>query len=166
MTALPSCRSHVGTAIRYVKRKWLLHQRSDVKYQLHMDYPKIQLLPLTLKFPVLRFCALLLPAPETALRSFFNPSPLAGIHQKLFHVALVGVRRVLPLASVKNQGPFYLLLSLSKNPLREIILLFLKPQLRKAKPLTGGHTAYKWGCGGSNQSLAPTSHAFPGTDHL
>lgn len=73
MIVLPSCRSHVNTANRYVKiRKGLPHQRSDVNYQLHIDYPKRQLLSLTLKFPVLRFCTLPPPLPRPVLRSLFS----------------------------------------------------------------------------------------------
>nr|KAF6403686.1 hypothetical protein HJG59_010084 [Molossus molossus] len=122
------------------ERKWLPHQRSDVNHQL-------LLVTLRDSFPLTHLevsCPTFFYSPPTSTKDFlevcFHPSPLAGKPQKLFHVDLVGVRRVLPSASVKNQGPFYCP-SLSQHLLRETVLFFLILQmrklcLRKAKPLT------------------------------
>lgn len=127
-----------------------------MNHQLHIGHPMRHLPPLTLKFPVLSFCILPAPSPKTALTSLFSSKSTSWQTSKII---------------LRNQGPFYSFLS-HKNPLREIVLLFLilqtrKLQLRKAKPLTQDHTVYKVGCWGSNQSLVRTSHAsFSDTDHI
>ena len=107
----------------------------------------------------------------------FNPSPLAGEHRHFFqteiaHLGLMGVRRVLPSASVKNQGPFYLLLSFSQEPFKGNS--FVIPHFAGKETVTQkgkakhprSHSLYKWGCWGSDWSLAVASHLFLDIDHL
>lgn len=77
---------------------------------------------LTLKFPLLSCIFFRPPSKDYWLKFVLIQVHLTGKHQNFFqteiaHLVLMGVGRFLPLACVKNQGLFYLLLSL-KNPLR------------------------------------------------